>query len=34
MCQAMVLVGNISQLKWRDSLKASRWSKRRQAVVT
>ncbi len=25
----MVLAGSISQLKWRHSLKASRWSKRR-----
>jgi hypothetical protein len=24
----------ISQLKWRDSLKASRWSKRRRSIVT
>jgi hypothetical protein len=25
----MVLVGSLSQIKWRDSLKASRWSKQR-----
>jgi hypothetical protein len=26
--------GNVSQLKWHDLLKASRWSKQRQSVVT
>jgi hypothetical protein len=26
--------GKVSQPKWRDLLKASRWSKRRQSVVT
>ncbi len=31
----MVLAGKLSQLKWRDSLKASRWSKQqRSALVT
>jgi hypothetical protein len=25
--------GKVSQLKWRDSLKASRWSKRRRSVL-
>ncbi len=29
----MVLVGSLSQLKWRDSLKARRWSKQRQKLV-
>ncbi len=29
----MVLAGNISQLVLPDSLKASRWSKRRRSVV-
>jgi hypothetical protein len=33
-CLAMVLVGSLSQLKWCGSLKASRWSKRRQKLVT
>ncbi len=31
---AMVLVGSLSQLKWCDLLKASRWSKRLQKLVT
>jgi hypothetical protein len=26
--------GKVSQLKWRDLLKASHWSKRRQSIVT
>jgi hypothetical protein len=26
--------GKVSQLKWRDSLKARRWSKQRRSVVT
>ncbi len=26
--------GKISQLKWHDSLKASRWSKQQRSVVT
>jgi hypothetical protein len=30
----MVLAGNTSQLKWCDSLKASRWSKQRRSVIT
>ena len=28
-CLTMILAGSISQPKWRDSLKASRWSKQR-----
>ncbi len=32
--QTMVLAGSLSQLKWRNLLKASRWSKRRQKLVT
>ncbi len=31
--QAMVLAGKLSQLKWRDLLKASRWSKRRRSAL-
>jgi hypothetical protein len=30
----MVLVGSLSLLKWRDSLKPSCWSKQRQKLVT
>ncbi len=33
-CLTMVLAGSFSQLKWRDSLKASCWSKQRQKLVT
>ena len=31
---AMVLAGSLSQLKWRDLQKPSRWSKRQQKLIT